>query len=73
MPLNVSAKCALFILLPLLHGCQGTGAMDPITTVEKLDIERFMGDGMSLQTSLRRSIKMLMPRPSTTFSNRTVW
>jgi len=44
MPLNVSAKCALFILLPLLHGCQGTGAMDPITTVEKLDIERFMGD-----------------------------
>ena len=44
MPLNVSAKCALFILMPLLHGCQGTGAMDPITTVEKLDIERFMGD-----------------------------
>ena len=44
MPFNVSAKCALFILLPLLHGCQGTGAMDPITTVEKLDIERFMGD-----------------------------
>ena len=44
MPLNVSAKYALFILLPLLHGCQGTGAMDPITTVEKLDIERFMGD-----------------------------
>ncbi len=44
MPLNVSAKCALFILLPLLHGCQGTGAMDPITTVEKLNIERFMGD-----------------------------
>ena len=44
MPLNVSARCALFILLPLLHGCQGTGAMDPITTVEKLDIERFMGD-----------------------------
>ena len=44
MPLYVSAKCALFILLPLLHGCQGTGAMDPITTVEKLDIERFMGD-----------------------------
>ena len=44
MPLNVSAKCALFILLPFLHGCQGTGAMDPITTVEKLDIERFMGD-----------------------------
>jgi apolipoprotein D and lipocalin family protein len=44
MPLNVSAKCALIILLPLLHGCQGTGAMDPITTVEKLDIERFMGD-----------------------------
>ena len=37
MPLNVSAKCALFILLPLLHGCQGTGAMDPITTVEKLE------------------------------------
>ena len=44
MPLNVSAKCTLFILLPLLHGCQGTGAMDPITTVEKLTIERFMGD-----------------------------
>ena len=44
MSLNVSAKCALFILMPLLHGCQGTGAMDPITTVEKLDIERFMGD-----------------------------
>ena len=44
MPLNVSANYALFILLPLLHGCQGTGAMDPITTVEKLDIERFMGD-----------------------------
>ena len=44
MPLNVSAKYALFILLPFLHGCQGTGAMDPITTVEKLDIKRFMGD-----------------------------
>ena len=44
MRLNVSAKCALFILLPLLHGCQGTGAMDPITTVEKLEIDRFMGD-----------------------------
>ena len=44
MSLNVSAKCALFILLPLLHGCQGAGAMDPITTVEKLNIERFMGD-----------------------------
>ena len=44
MPLNVSAKCALFFLLPFLHGCQGTGAMDPITTVEKLEIERFMGD-----------------------------
>jgi len=44
MPLNVLAKYALFILLPLLHGCQGTGAMDPITTVEKLEIERFMGD-----------------------------
>jgi apolipoprotein D and lipocalin family protein len=44
MPPNVSAKCALFILLPLLHGCQGTGAMNPITTVDKLEIERFMGD-----------------------------
>ena len=44
MPFNVSAKCALFILLPFLHGCQGTEAMDPITTVEKLEIERFMGD-----------------------------
>ena len=44
MTLNVSAKCALFTLLPLLHGCQGTGAMDPINTVNELELQRFMGD-----------------------------
>ena len=44
MSLNVSAKFALLILLPLLHGCQGTGAMDPINTVNELELQRFMGD-----------------------------
>ena len=41
---NALAKGALLILLPITHGCQGTGAMDPINTVSELELQRFMGD-----------------------------
>jgi len=40
---SIQGGSALLVLLMFFNGCQGSGAMQPITTVTNLDLNRFMG------------------------------